>query len=168
MITDIKKDEYGIEGKVKFNLFDAEIDVFMDDDVSIEYAEKCAEHMNNLSDDMIEKICESAKRYCLFMIEEWDLVGEWEEISEDMTIEVSEDTPARELLKAIYPTVLIIDSPEDTCCGYHIECACDWEPEHGLEITIRDDKVVYIGHFTDSSPWQEYDENNECNFVNSI
>jgi hypothetical protein len=37
-----------------------------------------------------------------------------------------------------------------------IECECDWEPEHGLQVVIREGRVVskvgpYDGHLTNAS-----------------
>ncbi|WP_416136231.1 DUF6985 domain-containing protein [Aquabacterium sp. A7-Y] len=41
-----------------------------------------------------------------------------------------------------------------------IECNCDWEPEHGLQIVLRDGKVVtkvgpYDGHLTNSDAFAD-------------
>lgn len=43
MITDFHKGEYGTKGKTRWELFDTEIYVGIDDGVTVEYAEKCAE-----------------------------------------------------------------------------------------------------------------------------
>jgi hypothetical protein len=39
-----------------------------------------------------------------------------------------------------------------------IECECDWEPEHGLQIVLRDGRTVskvgpYDGHLTNQSAY---------------
>lgn len=41
-----------------------------------------------------------------------------------------------------------------------LECNCDWEPEHGLQIVLRDGKVVtkvgpYDGHLTNSDAYAD-------------
>lgn len=35
---------------------------------------------------------------------------------------------------------------------FHVEGECDWEPEHGLEITISDNRILYVGPFEDNGP----------------
>lgn len=62
-------------------------------------------------------------------------------------IVVPEDVNGREILSYITPSVLIIE--------FHVECECDWEEEHGLEITIKDNKLVYVGSFDGMPPYYE-------------
>lgn len=158
MITDIKKDEFGIEGRMHCNLWNCDIDVVIEDysedeslslDKAVEFAEKCAEAFNNLSPDMIDAICRSAKAYCLDFMESCDVV-----------VPVSENTAPADMLKYINPHVLIVDLPEEDefkgIIGYHVECSCEWEEEHGLEFTVRDGKLIYMGSFNDCSPWYDY------------
>lgn len=52
-------------GRVYCRLWDKEIDIDLYDDVPLEYAHKCAEAMNSMPDDLIDKICRAAKKYCL-------------------------------------------------------------------------------------------------------
>lgn len=50
------------EGKVYCKICDKEIDVDLyDEDVTIEYAEKCAEAMNSMSDELIDAICHARR-----------------------------------------------------------------------------------------------------------
>lgn len=165
MITDIEEGEYGLEGFTYWELFDEKIDVTIEEDVDVAYAEKCAEALNNLSEETVNAIWEAAKKYCLHFIEicgdEWD---EWNE----MSFKVTEDTPAEKIKSEIFPSVLIVDKPEDERVGFHIECNCSWESEHGLEITILDGKPVYLGAFEGRSPWGKFDPDDEWNFVNDI
>lgn len=163
MIKNLHKTEFGIEGKVPFKLFGCEIDVMIDDDVPVEYAEKCAEAMNDLPKDTVEIICEAAKKYCMWFINETG-----EEINDEMTVPIYDGTPAGEILNNITPSMLIVDAPKDNSIGYHIECGCDWEIEHGLEITIKDNKVLYVGDFGDHRAWYKYPEDDEWNFVNLV
>lgn len=135
----------------------------IDEEVSIEYAQKCAEHFNNLSSEMVETICRGAKAYCLDFME--IASGDWDE---ELTIPVTAETPAMEMLKCFSPTLLIIEEPDDeNRIGYQLECSCDWEIEHGMEIDILENKVVYLSSFNDYSPWLEYD-NGEYNYINQI
>lgn len=163
MITDIHKGEYDIEGIMRWELFDKEIDVSISDDADIQYAEKCAEALDSLPEETVNAIWKAAKKYCLYII---DLCGdEWEDWNE-MSFEVTEETPAEKIKSEIFPSVLIVDSPEDDRIGYHIECNCSWEPEHGLEITILEGKLVYLGAFEGQDAWSKFDPDYEWNFVN--
>ncbi len=163
MITDIRKTEFGIEGKLYSEIFKTEIDVTFDEEVSIEYAQKCAEHFNSLNSEMVETICRGAKAYCLDFME--IAGGDWDE---ELTIPVTPETPAPEMLKCFRPTLLIIEEPDDESkTGYKLECSCDWEIEHGMEIDILDNKVMYLSSFNDYSPWLEYDTS-EYNYINKI
>lgn len=163
MITDIRKTELGIEGKLYSKVFNTEIEVMIDEEASIEYAQKCAEHFNNLSSEMIETICRGAKAYCLDFME--IASGDWDE---ELTIPVTAETPALEMLKCFKPTLLIIEKPDDeNKTGYQLECSCDWETEHDMEIDILDNKVMYLSSFNAYSPWLEYDAD-ESNYINQI
>lgn len=165
MITDIHKGDYGVEGKMRWELFDEEISVGIGDNVDIAYAEKCAEALNGLPEETVNAIWEAAKKYCLFFI---DLCGdEWDEWNE-MSLNVTKKTPAEKIKSEIFPSCLIIDEPEDGRIGFHIECNCSWESEHGLEITILDGKLVYLGAFESRGAWDEFAPNDEWNFVNNV
>lgn len=165
MITDLEEGEYGLEGSFDWELFGEVIEVNLFDDVDVEYAEKCAESLQNLPEETVQAIWEAAKRYCLYFI---SICGEdWDDFDE-MSIEVDEDMPAEEIKTEIYPTVLIVNKPEGDGIGFHLEGGCTWEPEHGIEITILDGKLVYLGPFEDNKPWDKYKPDEVWNFVNDI
>ena len=148
-----KVDSY-IEGTVYCKLSNSNIDVDLYDDVSIEYAEKCAEAMNSMPDELIDVICRAAKRYCLEFL---DAIGGAEENDIDLTVSVDENTPPLDMLKCFDIGTLIISVPEDpTRIGYQLSGNCDWEEEHGIEIVILDDKLVYLGEFSGESPWIDH------------
>ncbi|MDE6779843.1 MAG: hypothetical protein K2J40_00075 [Ruminococcus sp.] len=164
MITDIKQGCYGIEGKIYSEIFNTEIEVSIYDEVSIEYAQKCIEHFRNLSPEMLETICKGAKAYCLDLI---DITGG--ELAEDLTIPVTAETPPLEMLKCFRLQMLVIEEPEDeNKIGYQLCCCCEWEIEHGMEIDILDDKVVYLSLFNGYSPWLEYEDDDDENYINRI
>lgn len=161
MIKDITvkplgKDMTYREGKVYCKLWDAEIDVALyDEEVSIEYAEKCAEAMNSMSDDLIDAICRAAKKYCLEFL---DAIGGASMNEIELTVPVDENTPPLEMLKCFY-CALIVDAPEDPSrIGYQLSGNCDWEEEHGIEIDILDGKLVFLGEYSGESPWTDHSE----------
>ncbi len=161
VITDLQVKPLGkvntyIEGKVYCKPWDKEIDVDMYGDVEIEYAQKCAEAMNSMPDELMDAICRAAKKYC---IEFLDDIGGAELNEIEMTIPVDEDTPPREMLKCFEVGTLAVETPEDPSrIGYQLSGNCDWEEEHGIEIDILDDKLVYLGEYTGESPWTDHSQ----------
>ncbi|MCH5204556.1 MAG: hypothetical protein J1F03_07390 [Oscillospiraceae bacterium] len=160
MITNIHDGRFGLEGNLRWELFDRELEVSIDRGADINYAEKCAEALVNLPDDTVQSIFEAAKRNFLFFCE---YVGH--DFNEDMDVKIYPDTHAEEIRADIFPHVFIVDKPKDERVGFHIECDCCWEPEHGLEITILDGRLVYLGPFEDNGPWGKYPEDDEWNFA---
>ena len=145
-----------IEGRAYCRLCDKEIEVDLYDDVPIEYAEKCVEAMNAMPEELVDDICRAAKRYCLEFL---DAVGGAELNDIKPTVPVDENTPVREMLKCFEVGTLIVSAPQDPArTGYQLSGNCDWEEEHGIEIVILDDKLVYLGEFTGESPWEDHAE----------
>ena len=69
-------------------------------------------------------------------------------------IDVPEGVAGREILSYITPSVLIIDDNcDENMIEFHVECGCDWECEHGLEITIKDNKILYVGSYNGMPPY---------------
>lgn len=145
-------------------IFNTEMVFSAEDEVSIEYTQKCMEHFQNLSPEMLMTICKGAKAYCLDVME-----NTGNDFAEELAIPVNADTPPLEMLKCFKPTVLYVQEPEDeNKIGYQIGADCDWEIEHGMEIDILDDKVVYLSLFNGYSPWLEYDDDDTDNYINRI
>ena len=155
------------EGKVYCKLWDSEIDVALyDEEVTLEYAEKCAEAMNSMPDELIDAICRAAKRFCIEFMDE--ISDEWrEEIEQKMDVKVNEDTPPLEMLKC-FSVALIVDAPRDPSrIGYELSGNCDWEEEHGIEIDILDNKLVYLSAYNGVSPWDDHSDE-EWNYAAHI
>lgn len=69
------------------------------------------------------------------------------------------------MLKFFYITGMEIEAPEDEeHIGFQLGGNCDWEQEHGIEIIIWDDNILYLGAFEDNSPWFSY-KPDEWNFA---
>lgn len=148
------KNYFYITGKVWCKPLDKEIGIDLyDDDVTLEYAEKCVEAMNSMPEELIDAICRAAKQYCL---EYLDAIGAKPE-DIDMPIPVDNNTPLREILKCFEIGCMTVEAPRDpTRIGYQLSGNCDWEIEHGIEIDILDDKLVYMSGFSDESPWDDH------------
>lgn len=163
MITDIFDNSYGFEGKFYSEIFKTDMTIMIDYKVYLDYVQQCVNEFNSLDSELLETICRGAKAYCLDFLEEagGDVYGK-------MKISVTPETPPLEMLKCFKPTVLIVKKPKDeNSIGYQLECRSDWDTEHGMEIDILDNKVVFLGAFHGYSPWREY---NDCewNYVNQI
>lgn len=151
------KGKFANEGKIFFPLFNTEIDIFVDYDVPPEYAEKCVEHLEKLSDGTIEAFCRGAINYC----------ESFREFFDDFEIEIPENIKGRDILPYITPKVMMIELPQGEEPAFHMECACEWEIEHALEWTVRGNEVLYVGGFGDERPWRdrEYFKNASWNYA---
>lgn len=50
--------------------------------------------------------------------------------------------------------------------AYSVDGSCDWEVEHGLQIVVRDDEILYVGNYEGVSIWDEKDNYiDEWNFA---
>ena len=137
-------------GTVYFPLFDADIEVSIHDKAPVQYAERCAEAVQNLSASVVDELCAASIRYCedirkLYLDEGWDFG-------------VPEGVSGRAILDYVSKDgTLNIDPPEGDGVGFRFELNCDWEEEHGLEWSILNSEVVYVGSFSDENPWRGRD-----------
>lgn len=163
MITDIKKDGFGMEGKLYIDTFDSECKVIIDSEASLDYAQKCADMLNNLSSGALKVLEKALRIYCL------TCVNEHRHLLDTLTFDVR---TVKSMLECIYPQTVYIDAPEGYGKGVRLECECDWEEEcEGLmTIIIRDGEILYVGQSNDLSPFDEleYFHDDENNFINKI
>lgn len=128
------------EGKTHLDLFDTEVNVYIHNGVDEQYAESCIEHINNLSPSLKNYLTERLYKYYDFIRRECDDV---------------EDISFNDILKHVYPLNVSIEKPEEPLIAYSIECGCDWEEEHGAEIIIKDDEILFVGEFSGLGPWAD-------------
>lgn len=162
-IDNIYEDEYvGYEGSVYLNNWDCEVNVTFPSEVKKEYAEKCAEYMDNMDKDMKQRLTRYSYRY----------FKEMAEMLDDDDLDMPRDVSEEDILKYVYPSVIIVEEGcREDRIEFHVECNCDWEIEHGLEITISNGKILYVGSFNDNPPYYAdrlaycgfYDENDDMN-----
>jgi len=165
MITNLKEGTFPLEGKFYSTFFKKEMDIYLEEGATVEYAEKCVQDFNNMSPQLVDSICRASKAYCLDFM---DMVGE-EEIMEELTVPIYPDTNPKEILKCMTPITLIVEKPDDESkIGWQTECNCDWEIEHGMEIDVLDGKLVYLSSFNGYSPWIEHDDNDKSDYSNRI
>lgn len=143
IIKDIREGEYFYEGEVFCKLFGTEIEVVIDlKSADFEYAEKCAVALNNMSEEIIDKLCEYSVLYC-----------------EDFCDQIGAEPPiiesARDILRYVHPGSLSVDIPQDESIVIHLDLNCDWDEEHGLEWLVKDDKILHVGAFSDEPAYTE-------------
>lgn len=156
-----EENEFFITGKLNVPLFCGEIEVEIEKEPAVDpsYAEKCAEHLVNLSDEMIDDFCEKAIKYCNYMREEWgDFSDIYPDIAENIDANIPEDISGRDILKYIFKPILYIFAPQGEGIGYTVEAQCVWEPEHGLALIIRDDRVLYVADPVGLDAWEDEEE----------
>lgn len=162
-IENIKEDEYvGFEGEVILENWGCKVKVTFPTETKRIYAEKCAEYMQNMDSSIMQRLAKYSYRY----------FKEFEEILDDDDLDMPRDVLEAEILEYVRPSVIIVeeDCREDRI-EFHVECNCDWEIEHGLEFTISDGKILYVGGFDDMPPYYTerleycgfYDEHDNMN-----
>ncbi|KKC99589.1 DUF6985 domain-containing protein [Photobacterium halotolerans] len=152
LIKNIENGEFGIEGEVFFREFEKYIGLSIEGD-NIEFAQKCAEYLNALPEDLFESLCEASIRYCNSFL---SAIGE-----PAKSFEKSSD-----VIGLIYPSILLVPYPEkENEPVIHMELNCEWEPEHGMEWLIRGNKVLYVGAFNGEDPWSDFSKKEEWNYA---
>ena len=127
-------------GKAYILPFDTELEVIVDEDVEIVYVEKCIEYINNLPQSLLNKISERAYKYYDFIRNECGDV---------------DDILPEKIMEHVYPLNIFVEKPEADIPAFDIECGCDWEEEHGMEIIIKGDELLYIGEYAGLGPWAD-------------
>lgn len=145
MIKNVKQTEYGnLEGQVWNELFQTDMEVAISSEAKLAYAERCAEYFSNMPEEVVDRLCKYCIRYC----------EEMRRLYDEGEIDVPEGVAGREILSYIRPNILIIDEKcDENIIEFHVECGCAWEFEHGLEITIKDNKILYVGSYDGMPPY---------------
>ena len=105
-----------------------------------DYAEKCIEHFNNMSDEMVDLICSG-------IIKCAEVGG----LDEDF--ELPEIENVRDILKYCWFTSLFIDIPKGDEVTYTVSGEGEWG--EGIDVVVRGNKVLYVGY--DFSPCEDDD-----------
>ncbi len=151
MIADIKNhNDYFDCGKLYSTLFCRNINVYIAKEVNMEYAEQCAEHFSALNDEMTDKLCERTSAFHQYMLEEWN-----EDLVKIINMHVPPTVTGRDILRYIKMPSLYVLPPRGDGIGYIVEGLCEWEPEHGIAIIIRDNEVLYVGTPESYDPWSD-------------
>lgn len=141
MIENLQKiapDEEILEGTFKTVFFQNEdvneLTVCIRNGDIIDYAEKCIEHFNNISDDMIDEICHGLIESCRLSDEDFEL---------------PEIEDVRDIFDYCWFTSMTVDVPEDDGISYIIEGEGEWGEVVGF--VIKNGSLEYVG-----SDFEEY------------
>jgi hypothetical protein len=165
IIKNLKTDENGWFAEGKFestSLFKGEmsVSIFIDDGATVEYAEKCIEHYNNLNNNsnMLSDLQQYLEKFFLYMYDEWKEMGIYEEIVDEIEPVMAGYKTGKNLIDYLSEPTLYIYAPQGDDIGYGIECDCPWEPEHQCLILIRNDKLLYVGQSEGLDSWCDEEE----------
>ena len=146
LIKNVVDSNSSLEGEVFFGLFDRYISFFSDGNegkVDLEYVNQCAVYLNSLSEDLIDRLCQGSIMYCNTFLDD---IGE----------EAKQFANYRDVLPLITPLGLSIPEKNRNEPVIHLELDCEWEPEHGMEWIVREDRILYIGSYDGEDPWGEF------------
>lgn len=129
IIKSLKKiapDEEILEGTFTSSFFsndgEKELVVCIKNGDIIDYAEKCIEHFNSLSDDVIDEICDGILESC---IEEYEIIS------------------VRDILEYCWFYDMTVDVPEGDGISYVIGGEGDWGEVVGF--VIKNGSLAYVG-----------------------
>ncbi len=152
-IKNLHETEYGTEGEVYFSLFDKFIGLAIKKGATIQFAEQCADLLNNLNERIIAHLCRASELYCNDFLSQ---IGEPEIEFEDRL----------SVLGKIYPSELIVPKPNSEVTPVvKMELNCEWEKEHGMEWVIRHDRVYYVGAYEGCDPYGDFEDNDYWNYA---
>lgn len=144
MVRDIKEYSYDVvEGKTHSLKWGDNFTLMCESKDQFPYAEKCLAYLDTLSKEMEERLC----KYLLRYYKDYEKYFDDDELAQLGTIDMTT------IIDHICIDTLIIGNEcRQDRIEFHIEGSCDWEPEHGLEITISDNKILYVGSYEDYGP----------------
>lgn len=149
-----------VVGTFHSSLFGTQMKINIDPEVSREYAQRCVDHFNSLSESQINEFCRMAIAYCNFMREAWGDFSEiYGDIVDDIDRNIPKDISGRDIMRFISRMEMyIVEPPEQDVPAYSISGDCIWEPEHQLDWIIRGERTLYVGPCDGLGAWCDDDE----------
>ena len=144
MVRDIKEDGYGrVEGKSNSLKWGKDILLVCDTKEQLPYAEKCLSYFDCMPKEVEARLTKYLLRY----------FNEYKQDLDEEELEEMGPINEENILKHIQLVAIMVDNKcRKDLIEFHIEGNCDWEIEHGLEITISDGKILYVGPYGDYGP----------------
>ena len=141
----VKKDYGLVEIRTRSERWSEDFLLMCETEDQLPYAKKCLAFLDDLPADLEKRLAKYLWRY-------------YKDYEDDYLIEFGEDAALTEdqIFEHVEIGSLIVgnDCRQDRI-EFHLDGNCDWEPEHGLEITISDGAILYVG------PYEDYEPNSE-------
>ena len=159
-VKDIERDGEYVEGLAKVDLFSKEFKVISYVHVPIHYIERCVEHLDNLSDELLDKLRGYLFKYAMDYQKYFDMTNE-SDVKKAGKIYGGGPTNILSCVKL--QNVLIsggatgVEVTDATVPTFSLECRCLWDFEHGLEIVISGNEIKYVGQFDNIGLWKSDD-----------
>lgn len=148
-------------GFAHLSVFNSDVEVIIEEDVSLEYAEKCIKHVNSLKPETIAFLIERLNKYYNFMLDAWSEIDD--SIVENIKTKMSNMNRVSDILQHVKPTTFVVTTPKGSETAYSLECECVWESEHGVDIIIKGNQLLYVGPVQCLGPWCD-DKEYKCLF----
>lgn len=142
MIREITENSYGVEGRTTSKKWCSDFSLMCSSREQLPYAVKCLEYLDDLPEDVEKRLAKYLYRY----YKDFEEYMDEDEIRE---MGVTEENVFEHV--RVY-SVIVDDNTRQDRIEFHTEGGVDWEPEHGLEFTISDGKILYVGPFDDYPP----------------
>lgn len=155
MIKDLHENDLGdMVGTFYSDVLGYEVEVMYDKDISQEYVEKNIEYFNHLDQKFLEEICAALKRF----------FDDYYEMNSDLSDHISE-----ELLENYEQNPMSILNYIDIGVYFFARCSaenedipvidisgdCEWDGDQQVTIKAKDNRLVYVGPFSDTDVWNE-------------
>lgn len=123
-------------GEMWFGLVEGYVRFYVVESADYEYVKRIAEHVNNLPETVIEKLCKLSIAYCnTFNTYVGNPVLEFEH--------------HRGILKLIHNIGVSIPNPDnENEPAFHVMMDCDREEEHGMSWAVKNHTILYVGPYT--------------------
>ncbi|MCM1505851.1 MAG: hypothetical protein NC177_01770 [Ruminococcus flavefaciens] len=143
-------DEKIMEGSFTSRIFkdyrDDRLLIYLEDETIQNYAERCIEHFNSMTDDMIDEICHWLIESC--------------HLSDYEDFELPELENVRDILDYCWFTTMIVDTPKNDGISYTVEGEGDWGEVVGF--VIKNGNVSYVGPHFEQPPYENDDHYRNC------
>ena len=144
----------GTEYSVLAGIFPEPIEISIDNDVGLDFANDCALILKNLTIPIVDHLCRATELYCNDFLY---FVGK----------PLLQFSNKRSVLESVCPTTLII--PEDNPSReplVHMELNYNLvESELGMEWVVRDSGALYVGPWVGYDPYEEFKEQHPWNYA---
>lgn len=161
IINSLDINDFGeMEGKIYCKPLAKELFIEFPQEVEIEYVERMIKYLNELDNNVINKLCEYSIKYCK------DIMYEYPYINYSFTLK--DIKKVTDILDYISIERLRIDKCEENnenILALNLSGSCEWSEEGGIEWLIKDNIVTYVGRWDDLNIWHSPVEDEYGNYV---